>query len=230
MSVYAQELSPGTVIPVMLSSGLNARDGADKKIEGRVMQEISSPTGIVIKEGSRITGHVVSVDRAGGSQSRMVLKFDAIENRGQRIRVTAALIAVASMMSVSNAQTPINSTSNIDSMSDWVTRQVGGDIVYRGRGKVGSAGGEAGRWLAGTSVLIKLTPNPQAGCSGGPGYDREQAVWVFSSAACGAYELKDLKIASSGMTPPLGEVVLTSNRDIAIRGGSGWLLISVAKD
>lgn len=91
-----------------------------------------------------------------------------------------------------------------------------------------SGTGEVGRWLEGTSVMIKLTPNAEAGCPSGPGYDREQAVWVFSSAACGAYDLKDVKIANSGMTKPLGEIVLTSSRDIAIHGGSGWLLITAA--
>jgi hypothetical protein len=224
---HAQELPPGTVIPVMLASSVNASKGSDKKIEGRVMQEISSPSGVVIRERSPITGHVVNASNAGLSQSRLVLKFDAIESGGRLIRVTTALIALASMMSVSHAQSPINSTSNMDSMSQWVTRQIGGDVVYRGRGKAKSATGEVGKWVEGTSVLIKLTPNPNAGCSSGPGYDREQAVWVFSSAACGAYDLKDVKIANSGATEPLGEIVLTSSHDIAIRGGSGWLLITV---
>lgn len=227
---HAQDLPPGTVIPVMLASSLNASKGSDKKIEGRVMQEISSPSGVVIRERSPITGHIVSASNAGSSQSRLVLKFDAIESGGRLIRVTTALIALASMMSVSHAQSPINSTSNMDSMSQWVTRQIGGDVVYRGRGKAKSTTGEVGKWVEGTSVLMKLTPNPNAGCSRGPGYDREQAVWVFSSAACGAYDLKDLKIANSGATAPLGEIVLTSSRGIAIRGGSGWLLLTVASN
>jgi len=223
----AQELPPGTVIPVMLSSSVSTKDRADKKIEGRVMQDVSSPSGLVIKERSRIVGHTISVEKAGTSQSKIVLKFDAVESGGRRTKITAALIALAPMMSVSQAQSPINSTSNMDAMRDWVTRQIGGDVVYRGRGKAMSGTGEVGRWLEGTSVLMKLTPNSEAGCPGGPGYDREQAVWVFSSAACGAYDLKDVKIANSGMTKPLGEIVLTSRRNIAIRGGSGWLLITV---
>lgn len=225
----AQDLAPGTVIPVMLSSSVNtSKDRADKKIEGRVMQEVSSPSGLVIKERSRIVGHTISVEKAGASQSRIILKFDAVESGGRRIKITTGLIALAPMMSVSEAQSPINSTSNMDAMRDWVTRQIGGDVVYRGRGKAMSGNGEVGRWVGGTAVLIKLTPNPEAGCPSGPGYDREQPVWVFSSSACGTYDLKNVKIANSGMAPPQGEIVLTSSRDIAIRGGSGWLLITVA--
>jgi hypothetical protein len=54
-------------------------------------------------------------------------------------------------------------------------------------------------------------------------------VWVFSTAACGTYGLSNVKIASSGRTTPLGEVVLQSTKNISIRGGSGWLLIAVGQ-
>jgi hypothetical protein len=41
--------------------------------------------------------------------------------------------------------------------------------------------------------------------------------------------MNDVKVAGSGGTPPLGEIVLTSNRSVGIRGGSGWMLIVVAE-
>jgi hypothetical protein len=72
---------------------------------------------------------------------------------------------------------------------------------------------------------MKLTPKADAGCTGGPGYDHEQSLWVFSSAACGTYGLSNAKIASSGLTKPIGEISLSSDRNINIRSGSGWLLI-----
>ncbi|HVP52988.1 MAG TPA: hypothetical protein VMT05_12800 [Terriglobales bacterium] len=219
-------LPVGTVVPVMLRSSLNAKkDGAGKKVEGEVMQEVPLSSGGKISRRSRITGQVVSVTRPGSSGSSIVLKFDAIQDNGQTIPLTAALLAVASFTSVADAQSPIDATSNVEHESAWVTRQVGGDVVNRGRGKVGTRLGVVGRWLEGSSVLAQLTPNPDAGCPSGPGYDREQAVWVFSSSACGTYGLGDLKIASSGSTPPLGNIVLTSSQNVEIRGGSGWLLI-----
>src|SRR5215472_6702525 len=103
------------------------------------------------------------------------------------------------MDGVAQAQIPINSSSDRDPVSQWVTRQVGGDVVNRGRGKAASKSGAVGTWVEGSSVLMKLTPNRDAGCPGdGPGYDREQAVWIFSSAACGVYGVTNLEIASSG--------------------------------
>jgi hypothetical protein len=132
------------------------------------------------------------------------------------------------MQSVAQAQSPINSNPDMQSASGWVTRQVGGDVVSRSQRKVGTPGGLTGIWLEDSSVIIKLTPNADAGCPGGPGYDRPQAVWIFSSSACGTYELGNARIASSGAAPPLGNVSISSDRNLQIRGGSGWLLMTVA--
>lgn len=223
--VPSHKIPAGTVIPIMLSSSLHAaRDKPDTKLEGRVMQEIMLPSGVKIREGTQIFGHTVNVSK-GSSGSSIIVKFNAIQGEGQRIPVTTGLLAIASMAFVSDAQRPVNVNSNLDPDTQWVTRQVGGDIVKRGWGKVFGSGGIEGRWVGGSSVAIKLTPNASAGCSGGPGYDREQAMWIFSSAACGTYGLPDVKIASGGMSYPIGEISLSSNRNINIRGGSGWLLI-----
>jgi hypothetical protein len=208
----------------MLSSSLNAaKDKPDSKLEGRVMQEIML-SGTKIRQGAQIFGHTVSVSK-GSPGSAIIVKFTAIQDGGNRIPVTTGLLAVASMAFVSDAQRPVSVNSNMDPDTQWVTRQVGGDIVKRGWGKVFASNGVEGRWIGGSSVAIKLTPNAQAGCSGGPGYDREQAMWIFSSAACGTYGLSDVRISSSGVTKRTGEIGLSSDRNINIRSGSGWLLI-----
>lgn len=226
----AQELPAGTVVPVMLNSDLNAKkDDAGKKIEGNVMQEVPLSSGGEISKGARITGHVVSVTKSGSSGSNIVVKFDAIQDRGRTIPLTAALLALASMTSVSEAQSPINNVGSGKDASDlWVTRQVGGDIVNREQHKVGSSNGLVGTWLEGSSVLAKLTPNPDEGCPEGPGHKSVQAVWIFSSAACGTYGLNDVVIASSGAASPLGEITLGSSQNVAVHGGSGWMLITVS--
>jgi hypothetical protein len=231
-AALGQEIPAGTVIPVMLSSSLNAKsDKPEKKIEGYVMQEVTLPDGAKIGKRARIRGFVVTASKQEPSGFSLTLKFNAVIDRGRTIPLKASLLAVGSMDSVSQAQSPINSSSDRDPMSQWVTRQIGGDVVNRGRGKAASRLGAVGTWVEGTSVLIKLTPNPEAGCpGGGPGYDHEQAVWVFSSNACGVYGLSNLKIASSGASAPLGEVVLKSSENVSIRAGSGWLLMAVGSE
>jgi hypothetical protein len=221
----SDKIPVGTVIPVMLSSSLNAaKDKPDKRIEGRVMQEITLPSGIKIKERARIFGHTVNVSNTSSSSS-IVVKFTTIQSEDHSFPITVGLLAVASMASVNDAQLPISGNSDRDPDTQWATRQIGGDVVRRGWGKVFSSGGIEGKWVGGSSVVIKLTPNVAAGCSEGPGYDREQAAWIFSSAACGTYGLRNVKIASPGIGAPVGEINLTSSRNVDIRGGSGWMLI-----
>jgi hypothetical protein len=188
------------------------------------MQEVPLPSGLKIRDGARIIGHTVNVTK-GASGSNIVVKFTSIENDGRTIPVTIGVLAVASMAFVSDAKLPVSGNSDISPDTQWVTRQVGGDVVRRGWAKVFSTSGIEGRWAGGSSVVIKLTPNAEAGCSDGPGYDREQAVWIFSSAACGTYGLREVKVASSGLISRVGEISLTSSRNIDIRGGSGWLLM-----
>jgi hypothetical protein len=225
----AQDIPAGTVVPVLLNSDLNSKkDDAGKKIEGKVMQDVSLLSGEV-RKGARVSGHVVSVTKPGSAGSNVVLRFDNIQDRGRSIPWTAALLALASMSSVAEAQSPINNTAtNKDSSDLWVTRQVGGDIVNREHHIAGSPGGPMGAWLEGSSVLIKLTPNPDTGCPDGPAYKRAQAVWIFSSAACGSYGFNDLVIASPGAESPVGEIMLGSSENVNVRGGSGWLLMTVA--
>lgn len=225
----AQQLPVGTAIPIALKTGLEAsKDKSDKTIEGEVMQDVTTTSGEKINKGSRVLGHLINVTKSSGSGSSITLKFDAIEDHGRRIPITVSLLAVASMMDVSQAGLPVNSTAYTDSSNDWVTRQIGGDIVRRGQGKVFSGTGEVGKWLQGGGVLIKLTPNPAAGCPDGPASESEQSVWIFSSNACGAYGFSKLKIAKSGSSVPLGTIVLQSPKNIVIRGGSGLLLTVVA--
>ena len=224
--IPATEAPAGTVIPVMLSSGLNSsKDAVGKKIEGKVMQDVPLPSGAKIKRETRVSGHILSVTKPGPSGSKLVLKFDSIEHEGQDVPLSAGLLAVASMAMVSDAQNPISGNPDRDPVTQWVTRQVGGDVVYRGRGIVLSKQGVTGKWMEGTSVVIKLMPNPKAGCSDGAGYDHEQAVWIFSSAACGAYGLPGVKISDAGTGTTASQITLESDRKIDIRGGSGWLLL-----
>ncbi len=217
----------GTAIPVMLRSEVNAKKAkTGQKIEGRIMQDILLPSGAKIKAGAQVRGHIVRVTSPTDSGSRVVLKFDELDTQGHTIRLTVSLRALASMQSVYDAGLPVNASSDTQSTDQWVTRQVGGDVVNRGRGAVGTDSGVVGRWSYG--VWAKLRPAPEAGCNADDGNNLEQSLWVFSVSACGVYGLSDVKLLDAGWGDPPGVITLDSRKDLVIRGGSGWLLLVMA--
>jgi hypothetical protein len=227
--VFAQEIPAGTVLPVMVGTSLNAKkDKPGQSIRGRLMQDVQFSSGAYVPAGAELTGQIVSVDTSHGRfGSTITLRFERLTSRGQIFSVTPNLRALASMTAVHEAQLP---TSTFDdygtSPSDWTTVQVGGDAVYRGDGTVVSPSAEVvGRATHWGAVTGRLAAVAESGCRGAPGGDRQdQALWVFSTSACGTYGFPDLRIARSGMTTPVGEITLESSGNVHVEGGSGWLL------
>jgi len=220
----AQEIPAGTVLPVMLSSTLDAsRDKPGRPITGKIMQAVPLPDGSVIPKGSRIIGHVVAASPAGaGSVSRLAIRFDRIVADGRPIPIAAHLRALASMTQVFEAKMPTNAWDDYGtSSSDWNTVQVGGAGVYRGNGQVVSGDQVVGHATDYGAVTAKLIAAPKAGCRGS---DQEQALWIFSPWACGAYGFNDLKIARGGKTEPIGQIEFESGGNVHVLGGSGCLL------
>jgi hypothetical protein len=227
LPAFAQEIPTGTTLPVMLKSSLNSsKDRPQKTIQASLMQEVTLPSGTRIPAGALVAGQVVEVQATPASGSHLAVRFDRIIFKGHTLEFTASLRALASKMQVFEAQMPTNSFDDYGTtVTDWNTIQVGGDAVYRGNGEVLSYGKVIGRSSPFGAVSAKLEADPRAGCHNGVGgNDREQALWVFSAAACGIYGFEDLKIAHAGRTNPIGLIVLESPGEVKVDSGSGWLL------
>ncbi len=224
-AAMSQEIPAGTVLPMMLNGSVDVRhDKAGRPISGKLMQDVQLPDGTVIPAGSRISGRIVGVSLATtGAPSRLALQFDQVRFGGRQQGVQTHLRALASMNEVFEAKIPTNALDDYGtSPSDWNTVQVGGAGVYRGNGQVVAGDQVVGRATDYGAVTARLTAVRGSSCSNDGG--REQALWVFSPWACGVYGFDDLKIAHAGRTDPLGQIVLESNRNVKVSGGTGWLL------
>jgi hypothetical protein len=76
-------------------------------------------------------------------------------------------------------------------------------------------------------VLVTLRPAEGKPCRGAiDDTNRPQALWLFSSDACGVYGYAQVEVAHAGRTKPVGQIVLSSTdgRDLIVRAGSGMLL------
>ncbi|MGA3316048.1 MAG: hypothetical protein ABSC64_06365 [Candidatus Korobacteraceae bacterium] len=233
-ALMAQEIPAGTVIPVMLRTTLDARKArVGQKIEAQVMQDIPLSSQTRIRAGAKLVGHVVEVTRPsaasglpGSRGSRIAVSFDRLMIGGTAIPVTMSLRSLASMMEVFEAQLPTNAIDDYGTTpADWVTVQIGGDVVYRGNGTVMTDGQVVGKSTIGGEVTAKLIASRDGACHGAAAAnDREQALWLFSPSACGAYGFAELKIVHAGRHDPVGQIILASDKNVHVPGGSGLLL------
>ena len=227
LSAYAsgaETLRPGTVLPVRLEHGLNAKKArSGQAITARVMQDVP---GTSIRRGAKVLGHVVAaIPRNSGKGAQISLRFDEVEAKKQRFHVSTHLRALASLMEVAEAQVPASGPDRGTSEYAWTTTQIGGDVVYRGGGPV-ARGLEVVGEPAPHGALGRLRSDPWEPCRGVmDDSDQLQALWVFSGNACGIYGYPSVKIQHAGHTDPIGEIVLESESgNLVIEGGSGWLL------
>jgi hypothetical protein len=233
---YGQETVPsGTIIPVALDGTLSSKNAKpNQKIVARVMQDVPLPNGQKIRERTKIEGHVIDV-RPGtqGTSPSISFTFDRIVISKKAVPVTTDLRAVASIGAVDEAQLPLFGMGEGESWNARTTTQVGGDTVYWGGGPVISSTGLVGKPLEGadTGVLVTVSAKPGTPCRGEFGENRgPQALWVFSSDACGAYQLDDVKIEHAGRNEPMGVIELSSPHGNAkIPSGTGMLLRVIEK-
>jgi hypothetical protein len=228
-------IPPGTILPVRLNSTISsAKCRPGQVITGRIMQDVPLSLGARIREGSKVVGHIVEVTPTNiGARARISLAFDKLIFSHQTIPITTDLRAIAGFMRIIEAQTPPIGPGESDVYRWLTTVQVGGDVVYGEGGPVTTgenANEVVGKAVAG-GVLGKVMAKEGTKCRGAiDGNDSPQALWVFSSDACGTYGLEHVSIAHAGRSDPTGLIVLASDKgNLKISRGAGMLLRITAK-
>lgn len=232
VSSWCQQLLPGTVFPVMLSTTVDSsKSRPGDPIRAKLMQQVSLFAGELVPAGTKIEGHVVEVSRqAAGQPARLVLTFDRIILNSREVPVAVNVRAIASMQEVFSAQLPTGTFDDYGtSLSDWTTIQVGGAVVFLGdstlRDGIRIVGSAPGYGI----VIASLVPAPKRGCPAvESGNQQEQSLWVFSPWACGVYGDESITIVQPQPDSHAATIELTSPKAVRVRSGSGWLLQVVA--
>jgi len=223
-------IPPGTILPVRLNSAISsAKSRPGQVITGRIMQDVPLSPGATIRAGTKVIGHIVEWSPAStGVKARISLQFDKLISAHETTSITTNLRAIAGFMQVAEAQIPPIGAGESDVYRWLTTVQVGGDVVYGEGGPVTT--GENPNQIVGkkvnNGVLGQVRAKDGTKCRGAiDGNDSPQALWVFSSDACGTYGLEHISIVHAGRTDPIGVIVLASDSgNIKIAGGAGMLL------
>ena len=220
----------GTILPVRLNTSLSSsKNKPGQAISATIMQDVPLPGGEKIRRGSKVHGRIITVSPANTtSPGSVALQFDSMVVSGQTIPIITHLRAIAGFVDVLEAQTPVTAPGESDVFRWLTTVQVGGDVVYGEEGPVASH--KDSSQIIGKSVpygvLVPVSAKEGTECGGAiDGNDSPQALWVFSSDACGVYGIQHLEITRAGRSNPAGVVILSSNKDnVSVRAGAGMLL------
>jgi hypothetical protein len=223
------EIPAGTILPASLNNGLSSKKAkSGQPVAARIMQDVPLPNDGKVPAGAKLLGTVTSVEPAstngGGTIS---FRFDRLKTNGHEYSLTTNLRAIAGPVDVQFAQTP-EVSPGFGTPYRWATtRQIGGDEVFGEGGPVTDReSNHVGKGVFG-GVLVHVRAQPGSGCRGAlDPEDRLQALWVFSSDACGVYGIEHVAIADAGRTDPGGVITLAAedHHDVQVRAGTGMLL------
>ncbi|HTV04787.1 MAG TPA: hypothetical protein VME86_05420 [Acidobacteriaceae bacterium] len=209
-------IPPGTVLPLSLETTLQSgKTHPEKLIRARVMQNIP---GTSVHRGAKVLGHVISI-----SPDHIALRFDTLVDHGRSTPITTNLRTLASMMDIDLAQIPGGGADRALTPEQRSVTLIGGEEDYRPDGPVTRGMAVVGQPTPyGVLAMLQTNPPCRANLSGN---DQPQALWLFSSDACGLYGFSDLRVEHYGRTNPAGVIILASRPGkLHIRSGSGLLL------
>jgi hypothetical protein len=216
----------GTILPIRLPAISSAKVKPGETIRARLAQEVLLPGGAKIHARATVLGTVISTTPADSGAATLTIKFDKLVDHGHSIALHTNLRALASPLEVEFAQMPTSGPGESD-VYDWLsTKQIGGEVAYGKEGPVEGEHGVVGKSTY-SGVFVQVAANSSRGCRGEVAGNKDaQAVWLFSSDACGLYGFPGtLRILHAGRTAPQGQIILESTKGpVHIWDGSGALL------
>lgn len=221
-------LPNGTILPVTLEHTLRAAQAKPGDVAVlKIAQDVPLGGGQVLHAGTRVNGRVVKVFRSRqGLPAKVAIALDSVRVDGKELSVRTNLRAIAGFMEVEQAGIPTNGDDRGTPATAWTTRQIGGDVVYRGGGPVTNERNQAVGTPVYNGVSSRVSADPNSNCRAEiDGNSKPQSLWVFSSDACGVYGMSNVEILHAGRTDPVGEFVIGAKTgELKIPAGTALLL------
>jgi hypothetical protein len=219
------EIPAGTILPVRLNESLSSsRNQAGDVITARIMQDVPLANGRKIHAGAKVIGRVVEVSHSvDGHGEQVSVQFDRLISSGRTTSIKTNLRALAGFVAVMQAQTPTDGPVSMP----IATTQVGGDVAYTAGGVVTTEDGEVVGKSVNDGVLVQVRASNRQGEECGAAINENnspQAMWVFSSDACGTYGVAEMGIVHPGKTQPGVIVLMSAKRQLKLLRGAGMLL------
>jgi len=234
-------ITNGTAVQAVLVTPLDAkRNKPGDPVVARTVADVKQDGQVVLKKGSRLTGHVTQVEArsSANAQSSLGVVFDhAVTKAGQQMPLDLSVQAIAAAANQTSAaasdnQAVLSSAGQAGFAGSGATAPAGGGMARGVGNSVGGVGstvngvtntavqapGNAGQTVTGTADATARAV-ASAGSTGGL-----NAAGQLTSGSTGTFNLEGLNLTSAASNGTSASIVNSTSRNVHLDSGNQMLL------
>jgi hypothetical protein len=226
-------LDDGSTMNAQLLTSLDAKKSKPgDRVVARTTQDVKQNGQVVLRKGTRLTGHVTQAQARGegNADSSLGLMFEnAVLKNGQDAPIHVAIQALAAAETATSAAMADDQIMSSGSGAGSIAgsgRAPGGGLLggvgSTAGGTVGAAGSSVGNVGNTANGALNTTTHTAASATGNAG--GLNAAGMLSSTSTGVFGLQGLNLNSNLSDVTQGSVVTSSSRNVHLSSGTQMLL------
>jgi hypothetical protein len=226
-------LDDGSTVNAQLLTSLDAKKSkSGDRVVARTTQDVKQNGQVVLRKGTRLTGHVTQAQARGegNADSSLGLMFEnAVLKNGQDAPIHVAIQALAAAETATSAAMADDQIMSSGSGAGSIAgsgRAPGGGLLggvgSTAGGTVGAAGSSVGNVGNTANGALNTTTHTAASATGNAG--GLNAAGMLSSTSTGVFGLQGLNLNSNLSDVTQGSVVTSSSRNVHLSSGTQMLL------
>ena len=222
-------VASGSRIDATLSKPLDAKKNKPgDQVEARTNEDVKQDGKVVLKKGTRLSGHVTQAQarESGQTQSQLGIVFDhAVLNNGQEVPFNASIQALAAAQSAASAA-PVSddmmaSGGGMGAVSG-TARGGGGGLVGGVDSTAGATTGNVVNTAGSVPVNAGGTLNAATRSTGAVG--GLTSTGRLTSSSSGVFGLQGLSLDSAASSATQGSMIVSSTKNVHLDSGTQMLL------